>query len=423
MARIIDVVLPTFHPGQVRAFKVPGRFKVVRCGRRWGKTDYGKVIAADGAVKGQPIGWMAPDYRIMSEAYNEVLDVLAPIVSRSSKTEGVIRTITGGRIDFWTLENERAGRSRKYKKVLIDEAAFTKPNMMSIWEKSIKPTLLDLRGSCTVMSNTNGIADDNFMYQICTNPKYGFVEYHAPTHENPFLPKEELEKLILENHPLVYKQEYLAEFVDWSGIQFFDLQSCLVDGAPVAYPASCDAVFATIDTAVKTGKENDATGVTYWAYVKWPTPMLFVLDWDLVQIEGALLESWLPGVFQTLERFAKECKARMGSVGAHIEDKASGMILLQQAKRRGWAAHPIDSKLTSVGKDERCISVSGYVYRKLVRLTKPAYDKVAQYKGHTRNSFLKQVFGYRIGVKDQEDDLLDTFTYGIAITMGNAEGF
>ena len=49
--------------------------------------------------------------------------------------------------------------------------------------------------------------------------------------------------------------------------------------------------------------------------------------------------------------------------------------------------------------------------------------QVAQYKGHTRNSFLKQVFGYRIGVKDQEDDLLDTFTYGIAITMGNAEGF
>jgi Rhodopirellula transposase DDE domain/WD domain, G-beta repeat len=61
------------------------------------------------------------------------------------------------------------------------------------------------------------------------------------------------------------------------------------------------------------------------------------------------------------------CRARKGSVGAFIEDKNSGTILLQQAWRRQLLAHAIDSKLTAMGKDERAISVSGYVHRGLVK--------------------------------------------------------
>jgi len=46
----------------------------------------------------------------------------------------------------------------------------------------------DLSGTCLVASNTNGSDPANFLYQICNNPKYGFVEYQAPTHSNPYLP-------------------------------------------------------------------------------------------------------------------------------------------------------------------------------------------------------------------------------------------
>ena len=55
--------------------------------------------------------------------------------------------------------------------------------------------------------------------------------------------------------------------------------------------------------------------------------------------------------------------------GAFIEDKNSGTILLQQALRRQMLTHPIDSKLTAMGKDERAISVSGCVHRELVKYT------------------------------------------------------
>lgn len=335
--------------------------------------------------------------------------------------------MTGGRIDFWSLENERAGRSRKYHIVIVDEAAFTKPNMMDVWEKSIKPTLLDFGGKCIITSNTNGIADDNFLYQICHDAKYGFVEFHAPTANNPYMPAEEVAKLQADNHPLVYQQEYLAEFVDWSGAAFFSQESLLVEGKPVPLPVTCSAVFAVIDSAVKTGKANDGTGVVYCAYVSYgATYKLVILDYDVQQIEGALLETWLPTVFDNLEAFAKQCKAIKGSVGVWIEDKSSGMILLQQAQRRGKNVHAIDSKLTAVGKDERAISVSGYVYRGLVKMAVSAFDRVVSYKGTTRNHLLGQVVGFRVGDKDaakRQDDLLDCFTYSIALALGDAGGF
>lgn len=425
----IDLYLPTLHEGvngkgsQVAAYTTATRFTALICGRRWGKTDLDVTIAGSDAANGLNVGWFTPDYKIQQEAYAQLADILNPIKKTSSKVDGVFRTITGGRIDFWTLENERAGRSRKYHTVIIDEAAFTKPNMMKIWQTSILPTLLDYEGRAFVSSTPNGIDPDNFFYNICTDPQYGFSKYHAPTHTNPYLPAGELARLEATNHPLVFKQEYLAEFVDWSGVQFFSLDNLLVHGLPIPVPDKVDAVFAVIDTAVKTGKENDGTAVSYWAISKHYGHPLVLLDWDIVQIEGSLLETWLPTVFQNLEALSELTHARYGSIGAHIEDKASGTILIQQSNRRGWPAMAIDSKLTAMGKDERAISVSGYVYQGLVKISQPAFDKVKTYKGTSRNHFLAQVLGYKIGVKDQADDMLDTFCYAIAIALGNAEGF
>jgi hypothetical protein len=208
-----------------------------------------------------------------------------------------------------------------------------------------------------------------------------------------------------------------------AGTSFFDVQNVLVDGEAIDAPAHCDAVFVTIDTAVKTGSNNDGTCAVFWAFHERGVHKLTVLDYEILQIEGSLLEVWMPTVFDRLEGFAQSCGARRGSLGAFIEDKASGMILLQQGARYGWDVTPIDSKLTAVGKDERAISVSGYVHSGLVKLAHTAYDRVCVYKGATKNHFLTQVFDFRLGVRDQSDDGLDAFCYGVAIALGNNEGF
>ena len=447
----VIVRLPTFHPDQVKAYHAYTSTTnfALRAGRRYGKTDFGKTIACDAAVKRELVGWFAPDYKRLRETFTEIDEILGPVKKSSSHAE-LFRTTTGGRIDFWTLEDDSAGRSRKYHKVIIDEGAFTKPNMMDIWLRSIQPTLLDYRGSAMVMSNTNGDNPENFFWQICHQEKHGFAlpgqtqapfGFHAPSINNPYVPGRRagltdveheadrqayFAKLKADTPPLVYRQEYEAEFVDWSGAAFFSLPSLLVDDKPVDAPILCDAVFAVVDTATKTGRENDGTAVTYFAFTKHEKYPVRILDWDIVQIEGSLLEVWLPEVFKNLEVLAIKCKARMGSLGAWIEDKASGMVLIQQAARHNWPARAIESKLTSVGKDERAISVSGYVFRGEVKLTQPAFEKVSIYKGTSRNHFIGQVTGFRIGDKDaakRDDDLLDTFCYGVAIALGDDKGF
>jgi hypothetical protein len=51
--------------------------------------------------------------------------------------------------------------------------------------------------------------------------------------------------------------------------------------------------------------------------------------------------------------------------------------------------------------------------------------KMVVYKRSSRNHLLDQVESFRIGDKqsDCEEDLLDTFCYGIALALGNSEGF
>lgn len=421
-----EINLPTFHPGQLAAWRKRTRFFALRCGRRWGKTDMGSILAGDAACKGRYVGVFVPSYKILTEVYAALFELLAPIIKSSSKAEWVIRLVNGGRIDFWSLENDRAGRSRKYDLVLIDEAAFTKNNMMHIWETAIKPTLLDRHGCAVAMSTPNGINDENFFYAVCNYPQYGFTEFHAPTAQNPYLPAADVAKLVNEYPPLVYKQEILAEFVNWGDGAFLDINKMLVDGKPLmTYPQHVSWVGAFIDTAVKDGQENDGTAVVYAAFNEYGSgPPLTILDWDILQIKGNLLIEWLPSVYMRLEELAVCCQAMHGSAGAFIEDKMSGTVLIQQALANGMLATPIPGNITDKGKDGRALAVSGHYYQEKVKIYREAWDKTKEYKGKTKNHLIDQIGKFYLSDKDaykRADDLFDALIYAIACSLGVGE--
>jgi hypothetical protein len=419
--------LPTFHLGQQQAWEAKGRFTALRAGRRMGKTAMMQAIAVRYLAEGKNVGWFAPSYKLLSEAYSEIREMLGDMITSASQMSGVIRVATGGRIDFWSLENERAGRSRRYHVVMLDEVAFAKNNMMKIWDTAIKPTLLDYRGHCWAGSTPNGIDSDNFFWRICNEPEHEFVDFHAPTSLNPYLPADEIEKLKITSHPLVFKQEYLAEFIDWGGEALLSMDALLVDGQAVPTPTKIDGVFAVMDTAVKGGSQHDGTAIVYFGKNMYHGQKLYILDWDIVQMDANLLEIYLPQCFERLEELALQTGARFGAnAGISIEDRGSGTILIQQGKSRGWNVHPIDSGLTSLGKDERAVSVSGYHSTGDCKITEHAYDKVVKFKNATRNHLLSQITTFRLGDPDSHkraDDLLDSFVYGLAIGVGDKWGY
>lgn len=344
---------------------------------------------------------------------------------------------------FMTGEaGDSIGRGDRTTIYFVDEAAhLEQPEEI---ESSLSATT-----NCRIdISTPNGV--NNPFYERRQNlPPKQIFSFHF--REDPRLESDWEAKMRAQVAPNVFEQEYNLSFSE--GGAFFQESALLVLAPeqdpdptvarkyiPVPTPKYIDAVFAVIDTAVKAGQEHDGLAVTYWGLsLHGTTPAkAFVLDWDYTQLSADLLEKWLPSIFETLQVFAKECSARAGSAGTWIEDKAAGAVLLQQAERSGWKLDPgqqpsgkpgyiaraIASKLTSLGKVERAINASGPVHRGEVKFTERAYNRVVNFKGNIKNHQWTQVIGFRTGVKENpEDDLLDTFCYGVALGLGNSAGF
>ena len=429
MADIRKVTLPKLHSGQLDLYRGQNRLNVVRAGRRFGKSIFATWLAAKCALAGKQAGIFAPEHKQLAEIWDALRDTLDPVIKSANRNDATIKLINGGKIDFWTiLDNELAGRGRSYDLALIDEAAFTKSPQMKndIWYKSIKPTMLTTRGIAWVFSTPNGVDPDNFFWAACNEPEMGFKEFHAPSLANPYVPPEEIELERLRQHESVFRQEYLAEFIDWRSVSLLAVDKLLIEEKPVPYPNNVETVYAVIDSAMKAGQQFDGTAVVYFSLNSQSEQPLTILDWDIVSIDAAMLEHWIPAVFERLEELAKATKAIYGVAGTWIEGKGSGVVLLQQGATRGWNVHEIEQKFTQIGKDDRAVSIAGYHFNEKVKISEYAYLKTVPFKGATRNHLITEMAGFRLGDPDinkKSNDLLDSYVYGVAIGCGNKFGF
>lgn len=215
---------------------------------------------------------------------------------------------------------------------------------------------------------------------------------------------------------------------DWdaeAGESLFAEKNLLVDGLPVEFPHRVNEVYAVIDTALKDTVAHDGTAVVFFARRSLYRPIkLFILDWDVLAIQAALLETWLPSIHDRLEGYARTLSARRGNLGSWVEDKGSGTVLLQQARLKGYRAQAIDPKITQLGKEGRAFLISGKYYQNEIKITRPAFDKVSTWHGETRNHFPVEICGFRIGQRTPHQlDLLDCFTSGVAIGLVDRRAF
>ena len=86
------------------------RFNVLMCGRRFGKTTLGTIIAIRALLAGQPVGWFAPTYKTTTDVWRDLSRILKPITLQSSKVESRIMVATGGVLDIWSAIWSRFGK-------------------------------------------------------------------------------------------------------------------------------------------------------------------------------------------------------------------------------------------------------------------------------------------------------------------------
>lgn len=419
------------HPTQHLYWTSPHRFNVVSAGRRSGKTELAKRKIVKNAIRGTRFENAkffagAPTRDQAKRIYWGDFKKLIPmdLIEKVSESDLTLKLINDSEITVLGMDKPERIEGSPWDGGILDEYGNMKEGA---WGENVRPALADRNGWCDLIGVPEG---RNHYYEMNekalaeTALRGAAAEFGAFTwFSADILPSSEIEAARRDLHPKVFQQEYEGSFVDFSGVALFEVDKFLVGGQPVDYPVKCDAVFAVIDTAVKDGREHDGTAVSYYAINQTYGHRLVLLDWDIIQIEGSLLENWLPSVYANLEALARQCQARNGSIGAFIEDKQSGSILIQQARRRGWSVHAIDNDLAAAGKDGRALSVSGYAYQGLCKISRVAYEKTVSFKDKSRNHWLSQVFDFRIGQKEgSPDDLLDTMTYGLAIALGDSEG-
>lgn len=210
MGRVVELVLPQPHPGQIEVLNSPARFKVLMCGRRWGKSLIAQVISTVGMLENHRVAYITPEFSLAKEFFGEMLDMLpASLVESSNKSELTIQFITGGSIRFFSGEAMRSMRGLKFHTVIIDEAAFI-TDLETAWTKVIRPTLTDYKGNALFISTPRG---RNFFYTLYLkgkNKDKGFASFHYTSYSNPHIAASEIDDA-KENIPKeAFNQEYLA---------------------------------------------------------------------------------------------------------------------------------------------------------------------------------------------------------------------
>lgn len=211
----LTLKLKKLHDGQKLVLAGAARFNVLKIGRRWGKTTLAvNELIPSPALDGFPVAYFSPTYNDMAEVWNELLMCLEPVVQSKNEQRKQIKLITGGVIDFWSMDNPDSGRGRKYARAVIDEAE--KANKFKdSWQNTILPTLIDYGGDAWILS-TPKFGETYFKELFRKGGQGNWAAFNLSTYSNPHIKHSEIEEVRATMDSLSFACEILAEDVNIS---------------------------------------------------------------------------------------------------------------------------------------------------------------------------------------------------------------
>lgn len=209
------------------------RFRVVCCGRRWGKT---RSLAAElldrgaGEISGD-YGWIAPTYFIAErgvEALRDIAGKFVRFVGRNPVRAEFQGTDGPSRILFLSSDNPESILGLGFRGIVVDEAARVPSN---VWNYTIRPTIAQTMGWATLISTPNG---RGWFYDLFTRGKdpaeKDYLSLHFASNTNPYFPAAEWEEARRTMPADVFRQEYEAEFIEDSAGVFHEVDACTRPG-------------------------------------------------------------------------------------------------------------------------------------------------------------------------------------------------
>lgn len=209
------------HRAQQQILDEARRFNIVKCGRRFGKTVLTENLSIKPALEKKFVGYWTPTYKDVSKVWDEIKFILHPIIKRKDEQLKQIKLITGGQIDFWSMEDPNNGRGFSYHRVIIDEGEKAR-HLKEAWNQVIRPTLTDYIGDAWILS-TPQFGQTYFKELALNKLRKGFEDWNSWTktsYDNPHLSKAEIDSARKQLDDLTFRCEFMAEDVDVVGKPF-----------------------------------------------------------------------------------------------------------------------------------------------------------------------------------------------------------
>lgn len=232
---------------------------VVSVGRQFGKSLMGINLLLYWAINKKPckILWVSPVYSQANKVQKEIDNAIrhTNIISSCNYSESYIKLRTGSEIYFRSAERYDNIRGFTFDYAILDESAFMRSET---WFEAVRPTLAVRGKKVLFLSTPKG---RNWFYDIfqlgnsVDNDNY--KSYQGTSMDTPFISKEEIDDAKKTLPPNIYRQEYMAEFIDDGGEVFSNIDRCTFENYR-DYPAPNGQMYCGIDI----GRINDYTVAT-----------------------------------------------------------------------------------------------------------------------------------------------------------------
>ena len=298
----------------------PVKHHVICASRQFGKSMLSMNLVMYWAINeptttGQRILWAAPSYnqsrKVMEELHAAIVD--SEIVESANFSSNTIKLKTGSTIIFRSTERYEFIRGETFTSAILDEFAFMKDGA---WKEAIRPTLIVKGRKIIFISTPKGKNEFYNLYQQGLNPdQSNYKAYKSTIYETPFIDPQEIEDAKRTLPPNVFKQEYLAEFLDAGGEVFQNLEGIVSPtwGRPVG------KVYCGLDVA----RAEDYTVATFMDS-----------QGKVIDIYRENGKDWSTMVAEVL------AKIRQYNATTLVETNGSGDPIFEMIKKQWQDTHP-----------------------------------------------------------------------------------
>ena len=206
--------LPEAHINQSKILESTARFRVVMCGRRFGKSELSQVEIISNALQGRNVAYITPTYKLAKTFFEKLIQC---VPFENNKSDLTIHFPNEGTVEFFTGERLDNLRGRKFHLVVIDEASFIS-DLQDGWLNSIRPTLTDYQGRALFLSTPRG---KNYFYSLyMKGGQRDWESFKFTTYDNPYILTSEINDAKAQLPNSVFEQEYMANPMENADNQF-----------------------------------------------------------------------------------------------------------------------------------------------------------------------------------------------------------